>query len=359
MIEFFDSLGLEQPYIRLAVFTLISILIGIIIRYAFFKTLFILNKKEDRKFVKLLKNRFNGSIFLFIPMLIMHNLIPGFELTENLTEWLLLITESLIIASFTIVAVRLVYFFQDVLNQKINVDRADNIKERQVLTQVVFMRKIIVFLIVMIGLSLFLLQFDGVRKYGATFLTSAGVAGIIIGLAAQKTIGNLLAGLQIAFTQPIKIGDAVFVEKEWGWIEEINLTYVVVKIWDQRRLVLPITYFTEQTFQNWTRNSADIIGSVFLFTDYTVPIDDLRREFESVLDKTELWNKSVQVLQVTDCTEKTMQIRMLMSAKDSPTAWDLRCLVREKMLVFIQEKYPNALPKTRLVMHQSPDEPKV
>ncbi|WP_296620729.1 mechanosensitive ion channel domain-containing protein [Marivirga sp.] len=353
MIDFFNPLGLQQPFIRLAIFTLFSVIIGIIIRYVFFKTLFILNKKDDRALIKLLEKRFNGSVFLFIPMLIMHNLIPSFELSKSLTEWLLLISESLIIASFTIIAVRLVYFSQDVLNSKFKVDRADNIKERQVLTQVTFVRKIIVFLIVMIGLSLFLLQFDGVRKYGATFLTSAGVAGIIIGLAAQKTIGNLLAGVQIAFTQPIKIGDAVFVEKEWGWIEEINLTYVVVKIWDQRRLVLPITYFTEQTFQNWTRNSADIIGSVFLFTDYTVPIDELRKEFEAVLATTDLWNKNNQVLQVTDSTEKSMQIRLLMSAKDSPTAWDLRCLVREKMLVFIQEKYPDALPKTRFVMDQS------
>lgn len=356
MIEYLNSFGIEQPYVRLLLFTAISIIIGIIIRYTFFQTLFLLNKKDDREFISLLENRFSGSIFLFIPMLIMHNLIPSFELHKNLTEWLLLITESLIIASFTIVAVRLVYFLQDVLNQKFNVNQPDNLKQRQVITQVIFVRKIIIFLIVMIGLSLFLLQFDGVRKYGATFLTSAGVAGIIIGLAAQKTIGNLLAGIQIAFTQPIKIGDAVFVEKEWGWIEEINLTYVVVRIWDQRRLVLPITYFTEQTFQNWTRNSTDIIGSVFLYTDYTVPIDELRREFESILAVTDLWNKNVQVLQITDCTEKTMQIRMLMSAKDSPTAWDLRCLVREKMLVFIQKKYPDALPKTRLVLHQSADD---
>lgn len=353
MIDFFNSLGIQQPFVRLSLFTIFSIFVGIAIRYTFFKSLLILNKKDDRETVKLLSNRFNGSIFLFIPMLIMHSLIPSFELSVSLTKWLLLISESLIILSFTIIAVRLVYFSQDVVNNKFKVDMPDNLKERQVLTQVTFIRKIVVFLIVMIGLSLFLLQFDGVRKYGATFLTSAGVAGIIIGLAAQKTIGNLLAGVQIAFTQPIKIGDAVLVEKEWGWIEEINLTYVVVRIWDQRRLVLPITYFTEQTFQNWTRNSADIIGSVFLYTDYTIPIDDLRKEFESILAVTDLWNKNVQVLQVTDSTEKAMQIRMLMSAKDSPTAWDLRCLVREKMLVFIQKQYPDGLPKTRLEMNQS------
>jgi len=353
MIEFFNSWGIEQPYLRLILFTLFSVLTGIIIRYVFFKSLFILNKKEEREIVRLLEKRFRGSVFLFIPMLIMHNLIPNFELSSSLTKWLLLISESLLITSITIITVRLVYFSQDVLSRRFNLDKADNIKERQVFTQIIFIRKIVVFIIVMIGLSLFLLQFDGVRKYGATFLTSAGVAGIIIGLAAQKTIGNLLAGVQIAFTQPIKIGDAVFVEKEWGWIEEINLTYVVVKIWDRRRLVLPITYFTEQTFQNWTRNSADILGSVFLFTDYTIPIDELRSKFETILNETELWNKNAQILQVTDCNERTMQIRLLMSAKDSPTSWDLRCLVREKMLVFIQEKYPDALPKTRLVMNQS------
>jgi small-conductance mechanosensitive channel len=353
MLDFLNSLGLNQPLARLAIFTLFTVLIGIIVRYSFFKTLFILNKKDDRELVKLLEKRFTGSIFLFIPMLIMHNLIEDFGLSPSLSEWLLLISESLIITSFTIITVRLIYFFQDVLNRRFDLNRADNAKGRQVITQIVFIRKVVIFLVVMIGLSLFLLQFDGVKKYGATFLTSAGVAGIIIGLAAQKTISNLLAGLQIAFTQPIKIEDAVVVENEWGWIEEINLTYVVVRIWDKRRLILAITYFTEQTYQNWTRNSADILGSVFLFTDYSIPIEALKKEFEQILNTTELWNKDAQVLQVTDCTEKTMKIRLLMSAKDSPTAWDLRCLVREKMLVFIQQNYPDALPKTRLVMNQS------
>jgi small-conductance mechanosensitive channel len=355
MIDFFDSLGREQPLLRIALYTFFSILVGVIVRYTFFKTLFVLNKKDDREIIRLLEKRFNGSVFLFIPMLIMHNLIPSFEITASLAEWLLIITESLIILSFTIITIRIVYFSQDLVNNRFKVDKADNVKERQVLTQVTFIRKMVIFLVVLIGLSLFLLQFDGVRKYGATFLTSAGVAGIIIGLAAQKTIGNLLAGVQIAFTQPIKIGDAVLVENEWGWIEEINLTYVVVKIWDQRRLVLPITYFTEQTYQNWTRNSADIIGSVFLFTDYKIPIDELRTEFEEILANTDLWDRNSQVLQVTDCTEKTMKIRLLMSARDSPTAWDLRCLVREKMLVFIQQNYPESLPKTRLEMTQSPE----
>jgi small-conductance mechanosensitive channel len=192
-----------------------------------------------------------------------------------------------------------------------------------------------------------LLNFESVRKYGATLLTSAGVAGIIIGFAAQKTIANLLAGFQIAFTQPIKIDDAVIVEGEWGWIEEINLTYVVVKIWDLRRLILPITYFTEKSFQNWTRTSAQILGSVFLYTDYALPVDALRKKFDRVLENSDLWDGEAKSVQVTESSEHTMTIRLLMTAKNSPTAWDLRCLVREELISFIQQEYPDCLPRTR------------
>jgi small-conductance mechanosensitive channel len=181
---------------------------------------------------------------------------------------------------------------------------------------------------------------------------SAGVAGIIIGFSAQKAIGTLIAGIQIAFAQPFRLDDAVVVEGEWGWIEEINLTYVVVRIWDQRRLVLPTTYFLEKPFQNWTRTSADIIGSVFLYTDYTISFDALREELDRILAVTPLWDKKVKVLQVTDSKELTVEIRILVSAKNSPTAWDLRVHVREKMIEFIQKNYPDALPKSRVVLDQ-------
>ena len=205
-------------------------------------------------------------------------------------------------------------------------------------------------ILVVIAASAILMNFESARKLGTGLLTSAGILGIIVGFAAQKSIANLLAGFQIAFTQPIRIDDVVVVENEWGKIEEINLTYVVVRIWDQRRLVLPINYFLEKPFQNWTRTTADIWGTVFLYVDHTIPVNNLKEKLKALLESTPLWDGKVQVLQVTDIKEKTVELRCLMSAKDSPTAFDLRCYIREKMLEYIQQKYPESLPKTRVLM---------
>ncbi|MBK6264662.1 mechanosensitive ion channel [Marivirga sp. S37H4] len=342
----------NSPLIHFFILAVLSFIVGLIIRFTFFKILHFSSDRKNKKLVHRLSVRFKGSIFLFIPAMILLAYLPDLNLSEQLTNSLDNILEITIIVSFTIIIIRLIYFIQDVLLMNYDIDKDDNIKERQAVTQINFLRKLIIVIVSIIAISLILLQFDGVRKYGATLLTSAGVAGIIIGFAAQKTIGNLMAGFQIAFTQPIKIGDAVIVENEWGWVEEINLTYVVIKVWDLRRLVVPITYFTEKTFQNWTRNSADIMGSVFLFTDYTIPIAKLREAFDGFLEETPLWDGKAKVLQVVDCTERTMQLRLLMTAKNSPTAWDLRCFIREKMLVFIQENYPDALPKTRVNIEQ-------
>jgi len=182
---------------------------------------------------------------------------------------------------------------------------------------------------------------------------SAGVAGIILGLSAQKALGTILAGLQIAITQPIRLDDVVIVENEWGWIEEINLTYVVIRLWDKRRLVVPTTYFLEKPFQNWTRTSADILGSVFIYTDYTMPFEPLRKELTRLLEATPLWDGKVNVLQVTDARENTIEIRALMSAATSPQAWDLRVYVREKLIEFIQREYPQSLPRTRVVLPEA------
>ncbi|SHN27199.1 Small-conductance mechanosensitive channel [Cyclobacterium lianum] len=229
-------------------------------------------------------------------------------------------------------------------------NKEDNLRERRMLTQVAFIRKLFIILVVIVAISAILMNFESARKLGAGLLTSAGIVGIIVGLAAQKSIANLLAGFQIAFTQPIRIDDVVVVENEWGKIEEINLTYVVVKIWDQRRLVLPINYFIEQPFQNWTRTTADIWGTVFMYVDHTVPVENLKVKLKEILEGSPLWDKKVQVLQVTDYTEKTVEIRCLMSARDSPTAFDLRCLVREKMLEHLQQQYPESLPKSRVLL---------
>ena len=231
-----------------------------------------------------------------------------------------------------------------------DITKEDNLKSRKLYTQFNILEKVIVFIIILTSIGLILLSFESIREIGVGIFASAGLAGIILGLSAQKVFGALMAGIQIALTQPFRIDDAVVVEGEWGWIEEINLTYVVVRIWDKRRLVLPSTYFLEKPFQNWTRSSADIIGTVFLYTDYNVPFDALREELKRILDNTDLWDKNVQVLQVTDSKEYTVETRILVSARNSPTAWDLRVHVREKMIDFIRENYPESLPRTRVVL---------
>ncbi|WP_462280696.1 mechanosensitive ion channel family protein [Salinivirga cyanobacteriivorans] len=239
------------------------------------------------------------------------------------------------------------------LLKRFDISEEDNLKSRKLHTQINLIEKVIVFLIIITGIGLILLSIESIRQIGVGIFASAGVVGIIIGLSAQKIVRALLAGIQIAITQPFRVDDAVLVENEWGWIEEINLTYIVVRIWDKRRLVLPTTYFIEKPFQNWTRNTADIIGTVFLYTDYTISFDALRKELTRLLNSTELWDQKVNVLQVTDTKETTVEIRILVSAKNSPTAWDLRVYIREKMIEFIQKNYPQSLPKTRLLFDKA------
>jgi small-conductance mechanosensitive channel len=191
------------------------------------------------------------------------------------------------------------------------------------------------------------MMFESVRQLGTNILASAGIAGIIVGFAAQRSIATLLAGLQIAITQPIRVDDVVIVENEWGRIEDITLTYVVVRVWDARRLVLPITYFIERPFQNWTRTSADLLATVFLHVDYRAPLDAIREELSRILHESPYWDRRVNVLQVTEARERTMEIRALASAADASLAWDLRCEVREKLIQFLQAHHPESLPRVR------------
>ncbi len=239
------------------------------------------------------------------------------------------------------------FLLNDIVIQRFKVDVKDNLRARKIHTQLRVLRRLIVIVIVIIGLASILMTFPKVRQLGTAILASAGVIGIVVGLAAQKTIGTFIAGLQIAFTQPIRLDDVVIVEGEWGRIEEITLTYVVVRIWDLRRLIVPITYFIEKPFQNWTRVSADILGTVFLYVDHTVPIDAVRVHLQEILESTEEWDRKVCVLQVTNTSERTVELRALMSASDASLAWNLRCQVREKLIEFVRQHYPQALPRLR------------
>jgi small-conductance mechanosensitive channel len=226
-------------------------------------------------------------------------------------------------------------------------DVPDNLEARTIYTQVTVLKKIATVVIAIFTLASMLMVFDSVRQFGTSILASAGIAGIIIGFAAQRSIATLLAGFQIAITQPIRLDDVVIVENEWGRIEEITLTYVTVRIWDERRLIVPITYFLERPFQNWTRQSAEILGTVFVYVDYRAPLDALRKELDRILRDSPHWDGRVNVLQVTDAREHTLEVRALASAADASLAWDLRCEIREKLVQFLQRHHPESLPRFR------------
>ncbi len=274
---------------------------------------------------------------------------PGF-LPEELHGLIGSLGSVLLIAGITWILIAVIRTVKNRLLEGFDMNISDNLRMRKLHTQYNILEKVVVFLLIIIALGVTLMQFEGVRNIGISLFASAGIAGLILGLAAQKALGTILAGLQIAITQPIRLDDVVIVENEWGWIEEINLTYVVVRIWDKRRLVVPSTYFLERPFHNWTRTSADILGTVFIYTDYTLPLSAIRYELSRLLKSSDKWDGKVNVLQVTDAREHTLEIRALMSAANSPDAWDLRVFVREKLIEFIQREYPHCLPKTRLTL---------
>ncbi|MGH8312913.1 MAG: mechanosensitive ion channel family protein [Gammaproteobacteria bacterium] len=247
--------------------------------------------------------------------------------------------------------------WRELLIRRHPLDTADNLRARQLHTQVQIIRRIIVALIAVLALAAMLITFPEVRAVGAALFASAGAAGLIMGLAARPAIGNLLAGLQVALSEPIRLDDVVIVQGEWGRIEEIRTTYVVVKIWDERRLIVPLSYFIEQPFQNWTRHTADLLGTVFLYVDYTLPVEPVRQELLRILQASKQWDRKVWGLQVTNATAQTMELRALMSAANSGDAWDLRCLVREQLITFLQKHYPRCLPLSRVRLQDQPQGP--
>ncbi len=261
-----------------------------------------------------------------------------------------LLSRALVVALIGVVSwlgVRCVQAAEAFFVRRFPVDAADNLQARRVLTQARVLGRIANVLIVLLGLAAALMTLPQVRQIGASLLASAGLAGLALGLAAKPVLSNLIAGVQIALTQPIRLDDVVIIEGEWGRIEEITGTYVVVRIWDERRLVVPLNWFIEHPFQNWTRTSAQIIGTVFLWLDYRVPMPTLREELTRLCREAPEWDGRVCVLQVTDTSERAMQLRALVSSVDSGRNWDLRCRVREGLLAFVQANFPQALPRWR------------
>ncbi|MBC7921227.1 MAG: mechanosensitive ion channel [Ferruginibacter sp.] len=253
----------------------------------------------------------------------------------------------LLIGSVTFLLIRVLAVVKAVLLRQFDTRSDNDLHARKVYTQFQILERITIFLLVISGAAIALMSFDSIRQIGVSLLASAGLVGIILGFAAQKSFATIFAGIQIAIAQPIRLDDVVVVEGEWGRIEEIMLTYVAIRLWDNRRLIVPVNYFLDKPFQNWTRSSSQITGSVFLFVDYAMPIRPLRDELDRILADNPLWDGEVKVLQVTDSTERAMQLRVLVSAETAPKVWDLRCDVREKLIDFMQKHYGSYLPKNR------------
>jgi len=282
-----------------------------------------------------------------LPLLALILGAPALSVSPALAEVVRNATSLLLIGVVAFILFQIVDAAASFVLQQHRLDVSDNLQARSIYTQVMVLKKVAVTTIGIFTLASMLMVFDSVRQFGASILASAGIAGIVVGFAAQRSIATLLAGFQIALTQPIRLDDVVIVENEWGRIEDITLTYVVVRVWDLRRLVVPITYFIEQPFQNWTRSSANILGTVFLYVDYTIPLEALRAELTRILAASRHWDGKVNVLQVTDAKEHTLEVRALASAADASLAWDLRCEIREKLVAFVQQKYPGSLPRLR------------
>jgi small-conductance mechanosensitive channel len=296
------------------------------------------------------------TLQLSVPLLGIILLLPVIKLPENWT-W---VTEKglgiLLIVALSFLIVRAINAVQAALLSRHRIDVPDNASARRIYTQVSVIRKVMVTAVVIIATGSILMLFDPVRQFGTSILASAGIAGVVIGFAAQKTLGNVLAGIQIALTQPLLIDDIVVVEGEFGQIEEITLTYVTVRTWDLRRMILPITYFVEKPFQNWSRISAEVLGTVILYLDYQVPLGELRKELKRLVENNPKWDRKVCGLQVTDTKQSTVEVRALVSSNDPGKAFDLRCEVREGLIQFLQGHHPESLPRVRNVIEPSDEE---
>lgn len=324
---------------------LAALLALFIIRYLFLKLIqFFTNRRGASLTIKMIRKHYFPSLYLFLALFLYDVIafsieLPVYERVFN----------ALSVLSFTWVVAKTIKLVSDVIYQKYSYsENKDNIRERKIHTQALFLEKVLVAVVWIAGITFTLLNAEEVKGIGNKVLASAGIASVVIGFAAQKGIANLIAGFQIAFTQPIRIDDVVIVEGEWGRIEEITMTYVVVRIWDLRRLILPVTYFTQQPFQNWTRDASDLLGVVTFWADYSLNIEKLRQDAKEIVESSDLWNGEYWDLQVVEASDKAIQIRMLLSAPDSSDGWHLRCEIREKMIEHMRRSQPHALPKHRV-----------
>lgn len=342
-----DFITINPGLARYLIFGIAGLIIGYVVLYLIVKKL---GKNPKNILPVNFSKRIKIPLLLFIIAFVLQIGVASNIFGEYYAGIIKHIATLLYIISITWFLIVIVRVVKAGYISKYDITVADNLNARRIYTQFNILERVVVFVIVVLAIGAALMSFDSIRSIGASVLASAGIAGIIIGFSAQKALGTLLAGIQIAITQPIRLDDVVIVEGEWGRIEEIQLTYVVINIWDKRRLVVPTTYFIEKPFQNWTRNTAEILGTVFIYTDFHVPIDKLREELTRLLEASDLWDGKVNVLQVTDAKADVMEIRALMSSANSSISWDLRVHIREMLIKYLQENYPGSLPRTRVLL---------
>lgn len=345
-----------EAWLRVVIVYAGAVVIGLLLHFILFTVVGKLTKRIPAFTLvrEAVLRRSRGPLRLLIPLLIVTAVEPlvwpllsssAQALIENGLHILIVIGVAWLMGAAVLV-------IEDVIGKRYSLDEADNLQARKIITQVRILRRIAVVVIGVLALGAILLQYEPFRELGTGILASAGIVGIVVGIAAQRTLGNLIAGFQIAFTQPIRVDDVVIAEGDFGWVEEITLTYVVVRVWDQRRIVVPITKFVEEPFQNWTRTTSELLGTVFLYVDHTIPFSEVRAALGRIVEASAYYDGRVWRLHVTNTSEKTVELRALMSASSAPDLWELRCEVREKLIAYVQEHYPEALPKTRAQLQE-------
>jgi small-conductance mechanosensitive channel len=340
---------LAQPWARVALVLVAALVVAIVI----FNVLRFAARRMLRPgaVLAIVLQRCERPFETVLPLLALQFALMSASLGLPETVWFKALYHAVtvaVLAALTWLAIRAVSGLERAIGLRHPVDIEDNLRARQVQTQAKVLSRSAMFLIGVLGAALILMTFPKVQAFGASILASAGVAGLVVGLAARPVLGNLLAGLQIALAQPIRLDDVLIIQNEWGRVEEITGTFVVLKIWDERRLVIPLQWFIENPFQNWTRTSSQILGTVFLYVDYGLPVAPLRAELDRLVHGAPEWDKRVVVLQVTDADQRTMQLRILVSSRNSGLNFDLRCRVREGLIDFLQRNYPQHLPRLRV-----------
>ena len=338
---------LEDPWLRAIVLPLVAVAVSLAIHATFFAIAARVAARTAFRGDEALVRRARRPALLGFAFVALQVVLPAVRLESRPQAVVSQVVALGLIAAATWLLISAIGAVDDVVMLRYDLEAKDNLHARRVHTRVRVLSRTAMIVVTVVGTAAALMIFPGVRQFGISMLASAGIAGIVVGMAARPTLANLIAGLQIAFTEPVRIDDVVIVEGEWGRIEEITSTYVVVRIWDERRLIVPLDRMIQQPFQNWTRKSSELLGTVFLWVDWSVSVDAVRDELKRLLDGNERWDGRVANVLVTDTSERAIQLRVLVSARNAGDLWELRVHVREQLVAYLQEQHPQSLPRLR------------